>query len=212
MIRISTFLVLCLLTSFNLSAQEKARFGLKTGFNVAWQSREQKRFIARPAISMHFTGFTEVQLSDKIFMQPGLSLQGKGYNHDGNRSTRGAKHMLYMEIPVNFLYKFKLPFGDMIAGGGPYAGIGLWDKEKVGSESPFSDIWGSTGYKNKDYGLNLSLGTQLNSRFILTLQQGIGLANVAPETYIVPGPADGPEVVDGKMRNMVSSVSLGYRF
>lgn len=208
----ATFIILWLLTSLNLFAQEKTRFGLKTGINVAWQSREQKRYIAQPAVSMHVTGFTEVQLSDKLFMQPGLSLQGKGYSHDGNQSTRGAKHMLYMEIPVNFLYKFKLPFGNMIAGGGPYAGIGLWDKKTEGPESQFPDIGGSKGFSTTDYGLNLSLGTQLNSRFVLTLQQGIGLANIAPEAYIVPGPADGPELIDGKMRNMVSSLSLGFRF
>lgn len=211
----STLLILFLLTALNLFAQEKTRFGLKTGINLSWLSTDQGFSDRQPIMSMHFTGFTEVQLSEKLFMQPGLSLQGKGYRINANGwmdGPNGSTHMLYIEIPVNFLYQFKLPFANMIAGGGPYLGMGLWDKEKGGSGGWFADLPRGKGYDNTDYGLNLSLGTQLSSRFVLTLQQGIGLANIAPEAYTIPGPADGLIVVDDKIRNMVSSVSLGYRF
>ena len=216
MIKTTTLSIfLSLLVSLSVSAQEKSRFGLKAGVNVAWQSREQPRHEMSPAFSMHLTGFTEVQLAEKVFLQPGLSLQGKGYRTELN-SSPGAGYrptnMLYLEIPVNLLYKFRLPFGNMIAGGGPYAGLGLSGRERGGSDNVFRGVDGSNGYGNTDYGLNISLGTELSSRFTLTLQQSIGLDNIAPEAYTVPGPADGLEVVNGSIKNRVASVSIGYRF
>ena len=216
MTRSFTFtIILCLASVLHLSAQEKSRLGLKAGVNVAWLAREQPRYEMSPAFSMHFTGYTEVQLTDKLFLQPGLSLQGKGYRTELNASPGAGfrtANMLYLEIPVNFLYKFRVPFGNMIAGGGPYAGMGISGRESGGSANVFRGVDGSNGYGNTDYGLNLSVGTELSSRMTLTLQQSIGLDNIAPEAYTVPGSADGLEVVNGSIKNRVASLSLGFRF
>ena len=217
MIKTTTLSIfLSLLVSLSVSAQEKSRFGLKAGVNVAWQSHQQKDDRHVPLVSMHFTGYTEVQLTERLFLQPGLSLQGKGLSVDAKGymdGSDGKVHMLYLEIPVNLLYKLKVAdFGTLIMGGGPYAGLGLMGSIFDRSENVFRNFEGSNGYGNTDYGLNLSLGTQLNSRLTLTLQQSIGLDNVAPEAYTIPGPADEPMVIKGNIKNRVASVSLGFRF
>ncbi|NEU10506.1 PorT family protein [Flavihumibacter sp. R14] len=213
--RTFTLLILCLLLSLNLSAQEKSRFGLKTGINVAWQSYQPENDLRIPVVSMHFTGFTEVQVTEKLFVQPGLSLQGKGLSTDVNGGLDGSEgkvHMLYLEIPINLLYKLKVPdFGMLVLGGGPYAGLGLMGSKFDGSDNVFRHFEGTMGYGNTDYGLNLSAGAELNSRLTLTLQQSIGLKNVAPEDYLVPAPADGP-ATRAIIKNRVASLSLGYRF
>ena len=217
MIKTSTLSIfLCLLISLSLSAQEKSRFGLKAGVNVAWQSRESNYGELIPLVSTHLTGFTEVQLAEKLYLQPGLSLQGKGMSIDSRGAmdgSHGKVHMLYLEIPVNLLYKLKLTkLGTLVLGGGPYAGLGLKGNLFEKSENPFRSYEGSNGYGNTDYGVNLSLGTQLKSRLTLTLQQSIGLDNIAPDAYTVHGPADEPIVFREEIKNRVASVSIGYRF
>ena len=210
------FVCFFIFSSLSLSAQQKSRFGLKAGVNVAWQSRETNYGELIPLVSTHLTGFTEVQLAEKLFLQPGLSLQGKGMSIDSKGAmdgSHGKVHMLYLEIPVNLLYKLKLTnFGTLVLGGGPYAGLGLKGNLFENLENPFRSYEGSNGYGNTDYGVNLSLGTQLNSRLTLTLQQSIGLDNIAPEAYTVPGPADEPIVFRQEIKNRVASVSIGYRF
>ena len=211
---LSIFLYLFL--ALSVSAQQKSRFGLKAGVNVAWQARANNYREFIPLVSTHLTGFTEVQLTERFFLQPGISLQGKGMSVDSKGAmdgSHGKVHMLYMEIPVNLLYKLKLTnLGTFVLGGGPYAGLGLKGNLFENSENPFRSYEGSNGYGNTDYGVNLSLGTQLNSRLTLTLQQSIGLDNIAPDAYTVPGPADEPIVFKEEIKNRVASVSIGFRF
>jgi hypothetical protein len=215
---LTLFSTFCLLCSLNLSAQQKSRLGLKSGMNVAWQANSLESAQLGPVISMHFTGFTEVQLANRLFLQPGMSVQGKGMSTRGSNAVDGVDrkvNMLYLEIPINILYKFKTPsFGILALGGGPYAGLGLNGKETNGSQNVFRNLDGSNGYGNTDYGLNFILGTELSPRFSLWLQQSIGLDNVAPEAYTIPsGPADGPYLVpEGNIKNRVTSISIGYKF
>jgi hypothetical protein len=216
MTKIPSLLILfALLFSLNLSGQQKSRFGIKTGMNVAWQSNNLEWFEGKPLISMHITGFTEVQLTERLFMQPGISLQGKGVSTDSGIQNDAWQrtNLTYVEIPINLLYKFaKTSRGNFFIGGGPYAGLGISGKEENGSANVFRGIDGSNGYGNTDYGINLLVGTELSSRLSLSLQQSIGLDNVAPEPYTVPGPADGPVLINGTIKNRVASFSIGYRF
>lgn len=206
-------ILFCLFSSLHLSAQQRPRLILKTGMNMSWQSSSLDGYEVSPLISTHLTALTEVQLAKRLFIQPGMSLQGKGLSTMAGSSgeTKGRVNMMYLEIPINLLYKFTLAnLGRMNIGGGPYAALGLNGKERNGSPNVFRGIAGSDGYTNTDFGINLIAGKELSSRFTLSLQQSIGLDNVAPVGYMMPGPADQPYPAD--VKNRVSSVSVGYRF
>ena len=211
--KIFTLIILsCLLISLNASAQ-KARLGIKSGVNVAWQSRSLEGFEASPVVAMHVTAFTEAQLSKHLFVQPGISLQGKGVSTEAAdpNGSNSRVNMMYLEIPINLLYKWTLPnLHKLMIGGGPYAALGLNGKERDGSANVFRGVAGTDGYGNTDFGLNLIAGTELSSRVSLSLQQSIGLDNVSPAGHMFSGPADQPSKAD--IRNRVSSVSVGYRF
>ena len=207
------FFTFCLLSSLHLSAQQRTRLTLKTGLNLSWQSNSLNGYAVSPLISTHLTALTEVQLAKRLFLQPGMSLQGKGLKtmDSGTGESNGRVNMMYLEIPFNLLYKFTLPnLGRMNIGAGPYAALGLTGKERNGSPNVFRGIAGSDGFTNTDFGINLIAGKELSSRFTLSLQQSIGLDNVAPVGYMRPGPADQPYPAD--VKNRVSSVSVGYRF
>lgn len=211
--KISTLVILCcLFICLNVSAQ-RSRFGIKTGVNLAWQTQSMQGTERIPLVTTHLTVFTEMRASKHLFIQPGMSLQGKGVSTETGMTgeTRSRVNMMYLEIPINVLYKFDPSyFGRMIIGGGPYAGLGLNGRERNGSENVFRGIAGTDGFGNTDFGINLIAGTEISSRFSVSLQQSIGLDNVAPAGYMSPGPADQPSKAD--IRNRVSSVSIGYRF
>lgn len=162
-------------------------------------------------VAMHVTGFTEVQVGKRLFLQPGISLQGKGVSTEaGDLQDTGDSrvNMMYLEIPINLLYKINLPnLSKLILGGGPYAGMGLNGKERDGSPNVFRGIAGTDGFTNTDFGVNLIVGTELKSRLSLSLQQSIGLDNVAPVGHKFAG-----ESTLADIKNRVSSISIGYRF
>lgn len=207
-------ILFCLVFSLHASAQQRSRLGIKTGVNLAWQTNSMYGMEPSAIVAMHVTGFTEVQVGKRLFVQPGISLQGKGVSSavgDVQNSVDSRVNMMYLEIPINLLYKMDLPnLSKLIVGGGAYAGLGLNGKERDGSPNVFRGIAGTDGFTNTDFGVNLVVGTELKSRFSLSLQQSIGLDNVAPVGHMFPGAADQPYLAD--IKNRVSSVSIGYRF
>ena len=210
----SLCILFCHVVSVPVFAQQKSRLGIKTGVNVAWQTNSMYGIQPGAVIAMHVTGFTEVQVAKRFFVQPGISLQGKGVSTDAGDQQEmadGRVNMMYLEIPINLLYKFNLPnLTKLVVGGGPYAGLGLNGKERNGSPNVFRGIAGTDGFTNTDFGFNLIVGTELKSRFSLSLQQSIGMDNVAPAGHRFAGSEGQSYLAD--IKNRVSSVSIGYRF
>jgi hypothetical protein len=156
-------------------------------------------------------GIIEVGYTN-LSIQSGLFLTTKGERFtanlvDANQNAAGtttSKYILtYVELPVNILYKINLvPGADLRLGGGPYLAYGV--AAKLSKDGV--DYHGSFGnnptdyvyYKNPDYGINFIAGAVLQGKYLVDLQYGLGLANLA--------------YGNGHLQNRVMSLSVGYLF
>ncbi len=181
----------------------------------------------RAIVSFH-AGFSgDVRLTDILYLQPGILLTGKGSkteSGDPNGSTwfRATSTPLYIEVPVNLV--FKTPGKDIrfFGGAGPYLAAGIAGKNKVNgkflgtafsseNKIEWSDDDPSTlnyeegaGYgimKRFDYGINLTAGIEF-SKSTLSLNYGHGLAKLQSGSN---------SSADDRNKHRVLSLSLGLR-
>ena len=114
----SGFVIAC------LEAQSQINFGVKTGLNIANQSRKEAKgyvpYETSAKAGLHLGVIAEKQVFENIFVQPQLlySLKGSTHKSTGSRIETIVK-MNYVDLPLHVVYKSKLPFGKVFAGAGP---------------------------------------------------------------------------------------------
>lgn len=221
-------------SSFAQSSGEKIKYGVKAGINAAYfgfssaykRDAKDDGFKTRPLISFHVGGYADYALTDAISLQGGLTLSGKGgretwsgeddfdgYNYEGSFK----ESLLYLEIPVNAVYKK----GKFFAGAGPYVGYALSGKWKETYEEDYGD--GDTDYdedsgkvvfsgdnayrKWLDAGINLLAGYQITDKISVGANFGMGLINLSKSKHLSNEQRD-----YWSQKNRVFSVSVGYVF
>lgn len=178
-------------------------------------------------VSFHVGFSGDVRLTDVLYLQPGILLTGKGSKTEsgdpnGNTWFRATSNPLYVEIPVNLLFKTPGKGMRFFAGAGPYLGIGIAGKNKVegkflgaafqsenniewSNDDPSTlDYEEGAGYgilKRFDYGANILAGLEF-SKSILSVQYGHGLAKLQSGSN---------SSADDKNKHRVFSVSIGFR-
>jgi hypothetical protein len=205
------FTIALIITTAIASAQT-VTYGVKAGINLANQSLRNAGFSSG---SKNLFAFNLGLIADidkgSFAIQPGLFFTTKGeqfkssmaYASGASAGDLTTKYILnYIEVPVNFLYKVSMDQSSSLHfGGGPYFAYGLSAKISSGG----TDYRGSFGnnpndaiyYKNPDYGLNFVAGATVG-RYIVDLQYGLGLANLAYSS--------------ATLQNRVISFSVGYLF
>ena len=183
-------------------------------------------------VGLKFGGVLDIAIEDNFSIQPGLFYSVKGAKQDYIVSTQNESGVIttheikndyrinYLEIPINFQYKFGAHrSGQFFIGGGPYLAIALGGKvtndditivDRPNGVSTVTDR--STEYnlrignnantddvKKGDMGINLNLGYQFAGGLFLRGNLGLGLMNIMP---------GGDE--DNYMRNNSFAVSIGY--
>ncbi|MBC7912919.1 MAG: PorT family protein [Pyrinomonadaceae bacterium] len=217
------FTATLLISSTFIFAQ--AKFGVKAGVNFANMTIKANGsdIGISPAslTSFHIGGFGEFPLSSTIYLQPGLSLSGKGFKIDESESEPGFSYsqkstlkLLYLEIPLNFLAKFPAGSGKFFIGGGPYLALGISgnakNDEKLDApgtvddyaESSDEDVkFGSKDEEVKplDFGLNILTGYELANGLFINANYGLGLSTTNNEQNI-------------NIKNKVVSLSIGFKF
>ena len=164
--------------------------------------------------NFHVTGFLDAPLVGALWVQPGLSLQGKGGKFFETNNLEIEQNTMWIEVPVNFVGKIPLSPGgaNIFLGAGPYAGFAITGENKAktsgtsGSTTVKSDVkFGKNAdddLKRTDLGLNFIGGTQLGNGLSVGAGYGMGLTDLRPT-----GKGD-----DGQINNRVWSFSLGYSF
>lgn len=135
--------------------------------------------------------------------------------------------MVYLEIPVNIIYKHPLGPGKLIAGAGPYIAYGLGGKSKstITSRNGETTISENTikfknethpnyeelgkydYYKPLDGGLNFIAGYELNNGLCFNVNYSLGLMNIAPSDAVLP---DGTNISYRTTKNSYFGLSVGY--
>lgn len=206
----------------------QVKFGVRAGLNLANMTvKDLGDAKLKMNTSFHVGGIVEYSLAETFSIESGLLLSEKGTKEEyslslGSVTITGAGTIspLYLEIPINALYKVDLGSAKLHLFAGPYIGIGIGGKAKIeytatglpsdvtlsslGIEDESADIKFGTeddsDLKGTDFGLNIGAGIEIKN-LLVRAQYGLGLSNLDPK---------GLSVNDTK--NRVIGISLGYMF
>jgi hypothetical protein len=217
-----------LMIAVSASAQKSFAI-LKGGVNLANVSINDDGGIddAKSLTSFQAGIVGDLYLAPFLSLQPGILFTGKGTktqsgDEDDATFYRAKTNPMYIEVPVNLV--FKTPTGPVkfFAGAGPYLAIGIAGKNKVDGKflgTSFSseekiewsdddpttlDYEEGAGFgimKRFDYGLNGLLGIETKS-LVISAQYGLGLAKLQSGS-------DSDE--DNNNKHRVVSFTLGFK-
>ncbi len=190
-------IVLTLSAAFLLAvgAQAQVGFGLKAGANFPSYSYGDSDELSdtKSTVNFHVTGYLDAKVASGFYIQPGISLQGKGAKLVESSILGGSEitqNTMWLDVPVNFVGKFPLVVGNLFVGAGPYVGFGLSGKNKYSvnegsttSESEF-EFGKDNTLKGTDFGVNFLAGFKLGNGLLLNANYGLGLTNIAGSNNI----------------------------
>jgi len=180
-------------------------YGIKAGVNLPTYrySDGNSSTDTKSSTNFHITGYLDAPITSNFYIQPGVSLQGKGAKLVDNDYGTVTQNTMWIEVPVNAVLKFPTGYaGNFFVGAGPYLAFGISGKNKYDSD------WGSTEtdfdfdkngtQKGTDWGVNFLAGYQLSNGLTLGAGYGLGIADIAPES------------ASYKQNNRVLSFSVGF--
>ncbi|QNL48482.1 PorT family protein [Olivibacter sp. SDN3] len=207
-------LIAVLLTSSATFAQQEMGFGLKAGVNFPkynFSSNGENISSTGSTTNFHVTAFLDAPIAtDWFYIQPGVSLQGKGAKLSENQLGNYTQNTMWIEVPVNFVAKFPTAdAGSFFLGAGPYIAFGIsgknkWESNNGGSvetDIPDFEFGGDGALKSTDFGLNFIGGFEFRNGLMIHGGYGLGLTNLATRF-------DGTDI---KQTNRVWTVGLGFR-
>lgn len=159
---------------------------------------------AKMKVGYNIGGLVDYEFVSNVGIQSGLVLTAKGAKSDAENVNVTA-NMLYLEVPVNIIYKIDLNAANMPVkfnvNVGPYLAYGVGGKTSIEIGGPsfsydtFSD---DGGYKKFDLGLGLGVGFEFGK---ITANCGweMGLINVV-------------DAEDTDVKTMNGYLSIGYKF
>jgi len=182
-------------------------FGIKAGVNFPKYnfSGDNSSFETKSSTNFHVTAFLDAPIAtDWFYIQPGVSLQGKGAKFVDNDNLEWTQNTMWIEVPVNAVAKFPVQnAGSFFIGAGPYVAFGISGKNKYdsnwGSAQTEFDFGKDGTLKGTDFGLNFIGGFQLTNGLMIHGGYGLGLTDLTP---------DGGG--DAKQTNRVWTVGLGF--
>src|SRR5690554_3948802 len=187
-------------------AQAPMGYGIKAGVNLPNYhfNDDISDFDTKSSTNFHITAYLDAPISYNFYIQPGVSLQGKGAKFYDNGTHSLTQNTMWIEIPVNAVAKFYTgDAGNFFIGAGPYAAFGISGKNKwesdLGSAETDFNFGKDDDQKSFDAGVNFLAGYQLSSGLTLGAGYGLGLSDIAP---------NGSGSV--KQNNRVLSFSVGF--
>lgn len=171
----------------------------------------------KPVAAWHAGVKARFSLTNDIFIQPGLLLRSKGTKQEIITSNISKQvRLLYMEIPVDLLYRPRAGNGHLLLGAGPYAAIGLVGKEKTrtgnattglkvkfladASNEPTTYVY----YRTGDAGADFFLGYEFINKFYGLFNSQVGFVRINSD-YKLPNDKT-------SKKNLGFGLSAGYRF
>jgi hypothetical protein len=193
----------------NYAHGQDLKFGIKGELCFASQDIEDPDILSTNSITtFKVTGYLDKYIADGFFLEPGISVLGRGVKAYQNAQTNTIT-TTYVDIPVNVIYRLSLKrAGKVFAGAGPYVGFGLSgnnQNETTNVTSGEAVTFGnSEDYKKVEFGANLIGGVELNNHLTFNLNYSFGLNNIAGEQTVAQGTTS--------VKNRVFSMGLGFLF
>jgi hypothetical protein len=198
--------IVLLLAIVSISAQAQVKFGPRVGLNLSSMTLKSSGISIDPTSIAGINAGVQAEIALGSFaIQPAFLMSMKGSKY-GISTVDASIKPIYVEIPVNIVYKIGAGPLNVLLLAGPYVGYGIGGKAKYsdGTDSYNEAINFGSGdgddMKPLDGGINLGGGVEI-SHFQVQAQYSIGLANLSPST-------EG----DAELKNRVFSVSLIYLF
>lgn len=212
-----------LMLFISVISQAQIGFGVRGGLNLAnmyGAGFDQVDPKIRPSFMLG--GFIDYSVSKTFTMETGLFISGKGTKfkakigksiptngvypsmiiYDGELSYAP----IYLELPINALYSFRIGDSKLLVFGGPYISCGVGGKIKEeyseSGKTVTNDIelkYGSEGQmKRIDSGINIGAGFEYK-KIQLRIQYALGITNL-----------DEHSRQESAMKNKVIGLSIGY--
>ncbi|CAN5791342.1 porin family protein [soil metagenome] len=190
---------------------KKTTFGVRAGVglqNITGKDENGRKLDYKLTPAVNAGVNVEIPLVKDFYLQPGVLISTRGAKYSDNKTL----NLVYLEVPVNFVYKPALGMGHLIAGFGPYVDFGLGGKIKYGGETPDQDIHftnnptnESSFYRRVGAGANLLFGYEFKNKLSFQLNTQLGLTDINPKY---------DNVVTSKAvsKNVGFGISAGYRF
>ena len=189
------------LVSISLLSEAQFKVGIKAGASQDNQRVNVKEgsIFGSDNYKGYHAGFVgDLAIGGNFYLQPQLLFSRKGATHLSSTGAPDIKvQMSYVELPVNVLYKFDLPFGKVFGGAGAAFSYAVGGREQQGDVT--RKIYGRAvkDWKREDVGLTFTAGLEFNNGFFASVNSQKGLMNIHQ--------ADGVSV-----KNKSVSVSVGY--
>lgn len=180
---------------------DKIKNDLLTGFNVGFNA--------------------EIPLAPAFYLQPGLLFTTKGAKSKDvilGQTFNTKINIMYVEMPLNFLYKPLLGNGHLLMGFGPYVALGVGGKvtyDGIGASTERDIVFKNTVkvgdasdvyyVRPLDAGANLLFGYEFASKISMQLNAQLGLMKINSEYEVAPNDKR-------EEKNTGFGISLGYRF
>ena len=223
-------IVLLVLVSLGvLPIYAQTSFGILAGLNIANQRvGNEIPGVTRKPITLWRAGIAaDVPLAGNFYLQPQLLVSAKGGKSEQRHIPVGGGifydantkvSLIYLELPLNLVYKFPLGPGKLLAGAGPYIAYGLGGSSsavalldngegqhidytvKFKSETgPLTDDEGKIYlyYRPWDVGANILTGYELNNGLSFNINYSLGLTNISPSDV-------------NSLKNHYFGVTIGY--
>lgn len=186
---------------------QELNYTFKAGVNLANIKSNRPDVDPKINLGFHVSGLVGVPLSSEITLQPGLTLQNKGFKvisyEDGQRID-GYSTVMSIDLPVNMLYSFPLASNSIFLGAGPYVGYNISGKLKgsmvvegiTSTDSENIDFGPNGIMKTFDFGLNFMTGFKLQNGVSINAGYGLGLSNQSHTS--------------STLKNAIWSFGLGY--
>lgn len=187
-------IILCAIAimAFGFTNAQKARFGVKGGFNIATIGGAND---ANSLIGFQLGGFAEINVWKKLYIQPELLFSAQGAKFDGYYGERDyTVNLNYINVPVLAKYYITKQFS---VEAGPQLGL-LVSSENIEDE------------KSVDVGFNLGAGYNFTDNFSVGIRYTIGLTSIYDYNDYYDD-YDG-YYYDNRYTNNVLALTAAYKF
>jgi hypothetical protein len=168
---------------FAVSTFGQIRFGLRAGVNIANETYSASGMSMSPTSIIGFQAgaILECALTDHLFLTPGVLYSQKGAKIDlssfGSTGT-GTETLNYIDIPIDFSYKFGESSTKFFVLAGPIIGYALGGTDKSDEGSVDIEFGSNAGqYKRLDFAFGFGAGVDISS-FQISARYNLGLANI----------------------------------
>lgn len=220
-------LLLTFISAIAMATRAQIRFGIKTGYNhtgVKMETGYYQQGLSYSSVNgIHAGVVMDAAIGEYFSLQPALLYSSRGFNADGyvpgpadgplDAHIKTRYH--YVDLPLNFLFKYPLGAGKLFAGVGPVVSYGIKGRvngtyvnytapeEKVIFLDKQRDY--DAAIKHKQYlrpfnaAAGFTLGYELHAGVMISGSYHLGLTDVEPHPWL-------------SQKSRIWGVSVGYLF